>query len=321
MKPLTLLSLLTTPLLATCHATVQAVWINDIDQGLGNSASGYIRSPPNNSPLTDVTSSSLTCNVNNSPTAKTLAVKSGDKVTFEWHHESRSSSDQIIDPSHNGPVLVYIAPTSTGSTGRGWVKLSEDGLSGGKWAVERLRAAGGKHSVTIPDLAAGEYLLRPEIIALHEGYRSGGAQFYMECVQIKVTSSGSKTLPSGVSIPGAYSATDPGILVDIYSGISSYKIPGPAVWDGSSGGGTNPQQPTSSVRPGTTSSVRATTLSTMTRTTSASVQATTSAGGVNSAGAGAWAQCGGIGWTGATSCQSGLTCKQQNSYYYQCIPN
>jgi len=34
----------------------------------------------------------------------------------------------------------------------------------------------------------------------------------------------------------------------------------------------------------------------------------------------AWGQCGGIGWTGATSCASGSACQEVNSYYFQCIP-
>ncbi|KAI5118495.1 hypothetical protein M0805_003995 [Coniferiporia weirii] len=33
-----------------------------------------------------------------------------------------------------------------------------------------------------------------------------------------------------------------------------------------------------------------------------------------------WAQCGGIGWTGATTCVSGTTCTELNDYYSQCIP-
>ncbi|GKT49818.1 endo-1,4-beta-xylanase 1 [Colletotrichum spaethianum] len=36
-------------------------------------------------------------------------------------------------------------------------------------------------------------------------------------------------------------------------------------------------------------------------------------------GAARWAQCGGIGFTGATTCQTGLTCEKQNDYYSQCI--
>ncbi|KAF4998642.1 hypothetical protein FGRMN_2968 [Fusarium graminum] len=33
-----------------------------------------------------------------------------------------------------------------------------------------------------------------------------------------------------------------------------------------------------------------------------------------------WGQCGGNGWQGATTCQSGLTCSKVNDWYYQCIP-
>ncbi|KIP09018.1 carbohydrate esterase family 16 protein [Phlebiopsis gigantea 11061_1 CR5-6] len=33
-----------------------------------------------------------------------------------------------------------------------------------------------------------------------------------------------------------------------------------------------------------------------------------------------WGQCGGIGWTGATTCVSGTTCVTQNDYYAQCLP-
>jgi endoglucanase len=43
------------------------------------------------------------------------------------------------------------------------------------------------------------------------------------------------------------------------------------------------------------------------------------AGGVVSQSA-AWAQCGGQGWTGATTCVSGYTCVYENAYYSQCQP-
>ncbi|KAI1794654.1 cellobiohydrolaseII [Ganoderma leucocontextum] len=33
-----------------------------------------------------------------------------------------------------------------------------------------------------------------------------------------------------------------------------------------------------------------------------------------------WGQCGGIGWTGATTCAAGSVCSAQNDYYSQCIP-
>ncbi|CAA7262735.1 unnamed protein product [Cyclocybe aegerita] len=32
-----------------------------------------------------------------------------------------------------------------------------------------------------------------------------------------------------------------------------------------------------------------------------------------------WGQCGGIGWTGGTTCAAGSTCQRQNDWYFQCI--
>ncbi|KKK23691.1 endoglucanase [Aspergillus rambellii] len=335
-----ILALAATAKLVSAHATVFAVWINDVDQGLGNSASGYIRSPPNNSPITDVTSTDMTCNVNgNVATAKTLSVAAGDKITFEWHHNSRDSSDDIIASSHLGPVMVYMAPTEKGSAGSGWVKIAEDGYSSGTWAVDTLIKNRGKHSITVPDVPAGDYLFRPEIIALHEGNRQGGAQFYMECVQVKVTSDGSKTLPAGVSLPGAYSATDPGILFDLYNSFSSYTIPGPAVWDGTSSGSSSSSTTSkAATATATTSAATAPATATATAITSSTTAATVAPTGfttsvrppttsttttaVSGSSTGAvkiYQQCGGINHTGSTSCESGLVCKQWNPYYYQCI--
>lgn len=39
-----------------------------------------------------------------------------------------------------------------------------------------------------------------------------------------------------------------------------------------------------------------------------------------SAQSGAWGQCGGTGWSGATTCVSGYTCTYSSSYYSQCLP-
>jgi cellulase len=94
----------------------------------------------------------------------------------------------------------------------------EDGLDGsGQWGVDRMINNGGWVDFTMPScVAAGQYLLRAEIIALHSASKQGQAQFYMGCAQINVSSSGSKTGQT-VSFPGAYSANDPGILVSIYN--------------------------------------------------------------------------------------------------------
>ena len=50
------------------------------------------------------------------------------------------------------------------SGGQVWTKLFSDGYSNGQWAVDKLIAARGQHSVTIPDVPSGDYLLRAEIV-------------------------------------------------------------------------------------------------------------------------------------------------------------
>ena len=65
-------------------------------------------------------------------------------------------------------------------------------------------------------LPSGQYLARVEHIALHSASTSGGAQFYISCAQISVTGGGNGTPGPLVAFPGAYKATDPGLLIDIY---------------------------------------------------------------------------------------------------------
>lgn len=164
-------------------------------------------------------------------------------------------------------------------------------------------------------MAAGDYYLRPEIIALHEGNRQGGTQLYMECVHIKVTGSGTAVLPAGVSFPGAYKATDAGILFDIYSGFSSYTIPGPKLWNGASSGAA-PATPVTTKAPATpTKAAGSAAPAKTTLLTSAKPLATAVVGAVIQK----YAQCGGQGYTGAQACAADTKCTVQNAYYSQCV--
>jgi hypothetical protein len=74
-------------------------------------------------------------------------------------------------------------------------------------------------------------LVRVEHIGLHEGH-VGKAQFYIECFQIKIESSGTGKLGPTVKIPGVYKATDAGIAFNKWNNPKSYTFPGPAVWNG-----------------------------------------------------------------------------------------
>ena len=92
---------------------------------------------------------------------------------------------------------------------------------------------GGNATASLPStLAAGKYLLRHEIIALHLATSLGGAEFYPACAQIQVGGSetGGPTPDELVSIPGAYHDDDPGIFdPQVFNTSAPYVFPGPAI--------------------------------------------------------------------------------------------
>lgn len=71
----------------------------------------------------------------------------------------------------------------------------------------------------------GQYLLRFEHIALHSASSAGGAQFYISCAQINVTGGGSGSPSPQVSLPGAYTPTQPNIMINIYYPLVSKMTP------------------------------------------------------------------------------------------------
>lgn len=233
----------------------------------------------------------------------------------------RSCGSEAIGGAHYGPVMVYMskvadAATADGSTG--WFKIFEDGWNkkdgGGAgdndyWGVKDLNSCCGKMDVKIPeDIAPGDYLLRAEVIALHTAGSSGGAQLYMSCYQLTVSGTGTAT-PATVKFPGAYKASDPGILVNIHAALSTYVVPGPPVYTG----GTT--KSAGSACTGCAGSCKAG--SGATGTAIAAALPTSAATGPDAAGGSggaaapggdagcavqAFGQCGGNGYTGCTSC-------------------
>jgi cellulase len=275
-----------------------------------------IRTPSYDGPINDVSSDAVTCNGGPNPTTPSsniINVKAGDTVKAVWRHTLTSTPQNdavyVIDPSHKGPTIAYLKKVSDATTntgiGDGWFKIQEQGYdpSTGSWGVTDLIANTGLHSITIPScLADGQYLLRAELIALHAAGSSGGAQLYMECAQINVTGGTGTAAPSTVAFPGAYKSTDPGILINIYQTLSSYKIPGPSLFTCAAGSGSSPAP--SASQPAATP----TTLATSTKVGSTAASSSTVKP------AALYAQCGGDSWTGATTCASG-TCKAQSAYY------
>ncbi|KAF8150179.1 cellulose-growth-specific protein [Crassisporium funariophilum] len=188
-------------------------------------------------PILSVSASTFSCN-NNGQAASgqlTATVAAGTAITAKWSQWTHAQ----------GPVMVYMAKcsgtcTSSNSNSLSWFKIAETGLiSGnlpsGKWGTGQVMDTL-SYTATIPSsLAAGEYLIRHELLALHQ---ANTPQFYPECGQLTVTGGGGKT-PSGsylVKFPGGYGANDPGVNINIYSAeaqtTTTYKVPGPAVWNG-----------------------------------------------------------------------------------------
>ncbi|KZV59389.1 carbohydrate-binding module family 1 protein [Peniophora sp. CONT] len=302
------------------HATFQELWVNNVDQG-----AYCVRLPQSNNPVTDVTSNDLTCNVNAASSGGICQVLPGDSVSVEMHQQpgDRTCATEAIGGAHYGPVQVYMAKVDDATTADGsaqsWFKVGEMGLPSNSpeyWGTQVLNDNCGHYTVTVPkDIAPGNYLLRAEVIALHVAGSVGGAQFYMSCFQVNVGGSGTAK-PSGVKIPGAYSATDPGILIDIYQSPAAYTIPGPTPYNSAS------PVPAATPWPTTATWNTATQPSTVPAlppgsTSAAPPSATSGAAGATQT---PYGQCGGTGWTGITACASGYTCNAQSQYYSQCIP-
>ncbi|KAG8924305.1 hypothetical protein FRC00_005257, partial [Tulasnella sp. 408] len=272
---------------ANAHATFQYFWTD-----ASTSTNTCVRTPPSNSPVGTV-DAAMSCNVNgDTGVAGKCTVAAGSTVSVEMHQQpgDRTCTTEAIGGNHDGPVIIYMSKVSDASTAAGssasWFKIWQNGLVTADattqtytWATDVMNSNCGKVSFTIPAaIPSGDYLLRAEVIALHVAGSSGGAQHYMSCFQLTVTNGGSGN-PAGVSFPGAYSLTDPGILFNLYTSFTTYTIPGPTVY---TSGGTA----------GTT-----TTTTTKTSSTTSKASSTTTASGATQT---LYGQCGGQGWTGAT---------------------
>ncbi|KAI5918488.1 glycosyl hydrolase family 61-domain-containing protein [Camillea tinctor] len=209
----------------SAHQNFHQFWVNDVSPGYQVA----IRMPPSNSPVTDVTSDDIACNVNGSITpsgVETYAANEGDKITVNWDISS-----------HPGPITHFLfGPVDDASQasgiGAGWFKIDELDYQNGTWANEVVGNNGGNYTFSLPTgLESGDYLLRSEMLALHGAQTVGGAQFYIGCAQLKITGTGGGCSPT-ISLPGAYNAEDDNIYIpDVYNGFdpTTYSAPGGSV--------------------------------------------------------------------------------------------
>jgi len=175
----------------------------------------------------------IVCQINATNAKFMGTVAAGSDVVLKWTK---------WPDSHHGPILAYLSNCEADCFTRNkteleWFKIAEMGqirlgLGGGKvgyWASDQLMDNNGSWAVHIPaTIRPGNYVLRHEILSLHSAYDVGGAQFYPQCINLKITGSGTES-PPGVRGQQLYSAADPGVHYNIYNDESSpkYHIPGP----------------------------------------------------------------------------------------------
>ncbi|KAL2108591.1 hypothetical protein VUR80DRAFT_3610 [Thermomyces stellatus] len=178
----------------------------------------------------------IACHRGAEPAALSVEIGAGDVLTLQWN---------TWPESHHGPVIDYLAPCGEEDCSKAdketleWFKISgvgcqePNGVDGnpGVWASDLLIANNNTWQVIIPkDLKPGGYVLRHEIIALHE---PGQPQNYPQCVNLEITGNGNRE-PSGKVATELYSASEAGIDFDIYTPFDDYTVPGPAMIGGAS---------------------------------------------------------------------------------------
>ncbi|KAF2085771.1 lytic polysaccharide monooxygenase, partial [Saccharata proteae CBS 121410] len=187
------------------------------------------------------TDANIICHKGATNAQTSASVAAGGTVELQWTD---------WPSSHHGPVISYLANCNgdcktVDKTTLKFNKIDAKGLIDdttvpGTWATDNLISNNNSWTTTIPSsIAAGNYVLRHEIIALHSAGSEDGAQNYPQCINLEITGDGTDSLSDGTLGTALYTETDPGIEVNIYQSLSSYTIPGPTLYSGASSAATS----------------------------------------------------------------------------------
>ncbi|KAF2032704.1 hypothetical protein EK21DRAFT_60176 [Setomelanomma holmii] len=222
---------------ALAHTVFTDFYVNGVPQGDGVA----IRMSPNadtaGSPIGSLDSEDMACNVGGTKgVSRVQPVSDGDLLTFEIRSWPDDPTKERLDRGHYGPCAVYLKKVASAvddkGAGDGWFKIFDHGYDAStkRWCTDEIIDNNGLLSVNLPKgLEGGDYLARPEILALHNA-NSGDPQFYTGCAQVFLQSSGNLSPASTVSIPGYVDYNQPSTSFNIYTeDLSTYPVPGPEV--------------------------------------------------------------------------------------------
>jgi cellulase len=189
-----------------------------------------------------------------SPSPYTADVPAGSKVSFTWHHEgSCNGGEEGWDCSHHGWTATWLAPCNgdcknVDKSQLQFFKIHESALidyrSGrfsqgskqeqtGYWGTDAIfYDNGNKQTVSIPKgIPSGPYVLRTEVVSIHNNGPVSERQFWPQAFNIKVTGGDDKApMPAGKKGTELYSANDALLKWDLYwhdAGKTIPTAPGP----------------------------------------------------------------------------------------------
>ncbi|EJD42501.1 hypothetical protein AURDEDRAFT_114973 [Auricularia subglabra TFB-10046 SS5] len=278
------------------HGTVEFLIANGVtykgpNQGSSTNIDSPVRQIRSFNPITDAQSSDMACGRGAAESASLIAdVDAGSELTYHY----RLGDDRTEWPHNVGPIMAYMYQCPDGTTAdqcappaageEAWFKIDQKGFKSGDknqgWFQGDMFKPNNKSiTVSVPKgIPSGHYLVRYEVLSLHIAQPVGGAEFYVSCTQVRVARGGSSKSARAqgaelAAFPGSYSATHPGIHVNVFDGRinrDTYQFPGPVVFvaraddnDNDDDNGSNapepsapsntPDEPTSTAAPAPTS--------------------------------------------------------------------
>ncbi|KAF2244058.1 lytic polysaccharide monooxygenase [Trematosphaeria pertusa] len=175
-----------------------------------------------------------------SPSPYTAKAPAGSKVTFKWHHTGTcDGGEEGWDCSHHGWTSTYLAPcpgdcADVDKTALEFFKIDQSSLidyregrysqgapqeQTGYWGTDAIFYDNDNaQSVTIPqDIPSGNYVLRTEVVSIHNNGDVANRQFWPQAFNIKVTGGDdSAQMPAGKKGTELYSADDELLQWDLY---------------------------------------------------------------------------------------------------------